>query len=272
MGWSQAELAGRADVSTGMVAMVETGRANVSVDLAGRLLTTLGVSLDVRFVVPFVEPRQRDAAHARSVAYVQRRLERAGFRVRREVEVGSGRSHGWIDLLAWHPNSGVLLVVEVKTEIHDVGQIERTLGWYGREARRPAREMGWHPTSIGRWLLVLATEANDQRLVENREALGQSFPARVPPMPGEPGQAPGLAMFDPSSRRRSWLIRARIDGRRSVAPYRDYRDFVGRRITGSAGGRSLPSSGSGTALRGRATTMQSGRHSTRGCERSAQPG
>ena len=39
----------------------------------------------------------------------------------------------------------------------------------------------------------------------------------------------GLAMIDPSSRRREWLIRTTVDGRRSAAPYVDYADFMRRR-------------------------------------------
>jgi hypothetical protein len=42
-------------------------------------------------------------------------------------------------------------------------------------------------------------------------------------------QGQSLAMIDPSSRRREWLIRTAVDGRRSAAPYADYADFIDRR-------------------------------------------
>jgi hypothetical protein len=38
----------------------------------------------------------------------------------------------------------------------------------------------------------------------------------------------GLALCDPASRRREWLIRTRLDGRRSELPYRDYADAARR--------------------------------------------
>jgi hypothetical protein len=38
-------------------------------------------------------------------------------------------------------------------------------------------------------------------------------------------------LVDPISRRRAWLWRTRLDGRRSTPPYRDYRDAA-RRLGG----------------------------------------
>ena len=47
-----------------------------------------------------------------------------------------------MDLLAWHPATGLLLVIEVKTELHDLGANERQLNWYEREAWAAARRLG----------------------------------------------------------------------------------------------------------------------------------
>lgn len=180
VGWSQSELSRAAGVSTGMVAKVESGAANVTVDLAGRLLSALGVTIDLRPSMPFASPRQRDAVHSQCAAYVQRRLEATGWLVAREVEIVHGRSHGWIDVLAFNPTTPELLVIEVKTEIHDIGRIERTLAWYGRQALIAATKLGWRARSARPWLILLATEENESRLRVNREALAQSFPARAP--------------------------------------------------------------------------------------------
>jgi transcriptional regulator with XRE-family HTH domain len=224
MGWSLDELAARANVSKGMVVLIEHGQANVTVDLAGKVLSALDVTIDLRITSPHVEPRQRDAAHARCVAYAARRLVGHGWLVRREVEIKGRGSHGWIDILIFEPETRTLLVIEVKTEIHDVGQIERTLHWYGREARSVGVGLGWRPATVRTALLVLATDANDDRLRENRDALAQTFPVRAMALL-ERGDS-GLALIDPRSRRRDWLIRARIDGRRSPARYRNYAHFL----------------------------------------------
>ena len=233
VGWTQAELGVRAHVSRGMIARVETGDVNLTFEAGGTILEALGIQADLYVRMPFVAGprRQRDAAHARCSAYVQRRLERAGWLVAREVEVVHGRSHGWIDLLAFNPLTRVLIVIEIKTQLDDVGEVERTLGWYQREAWGAAKARGWRPARVAGWLLVLATEASDDRIRVNREALAVAFPGRVPGLLDSlPARA--LAMIDPSSRRRDWLIRSRVDGRRSVAPYRDYADFM-RSIRGS---------------------------------------
>jgi hypothetical protein len=143
-----------------MVTRVEQGDVNATIESAGRMLDALDV--DVRLVcrLPFTtgSPLQRDGAHATCSAYIQRRLEAAGWLIAREVEIVHGRSHGWIDLLAFDPRSGTLVVIEVKTEIDDVGRIERTLAWYQREAWSVARRLGWRPSRVAAWLLLLATE------------------------------------------------------------------------------------------------------------------
>lgn len=235
IGWSQADLARRARMSQPTVSAVERGRVgDVTFETAWRLLVALGARASLAIEPPYLgdRTRQTDAAHARCTSHVGRRLERAGWLVAREVEVGGGRSRGWIDVLAYHPRTGLVLVVEVKTELHDLGRIERTLGWYEREAWASARRLGWRPRRVVGMLLILATEANEDRLRSNREALDGGFPVRAVAL----GRAVddgdvafdgrGLAMIDPRSRRRVWLRPARIDGRRSPAPYADYAGFM----------------------------------------------
>lgn len=234
-GWSQRELGRRARVSRQMVGRVERATVSPSLEVSARLFGALGIEAELVVRLPFLmdRQRQRDPAHARCGAYVQRRLEKANLAVRREVEVVHGRSHGWIDLLAIDPHSGTLLVIEIKTQLDDLGQIERSLSWYEREAVAAARRLGWRPRRVNGWLLLLATAAADSRVVENREALGAAFPGRAPGMiewlrGSDPGALDrrALAMIDPRNRRQAWLIRSRVDGRRTPAPYRDYADFM----------------------------------------------
>jgi transcriptional regulator with XRE-family HTH domain len=176
--------------------------------------------------------RQHDRAHACCSAFVRRRLERNNWDVAQEVEIVLGRSHGWIDILAFNERSRVLLVGEIKTELHDLGEIQRTMGWYAGESGSSARRLGWEARVVVRCLLVLATGDNDARIAANRELLRQAFPARsrrVARIVADPSSATataGLVMFDPRARRRQWIQGVTADGRRAVAPYLDYRDFV----------------------------------------------
>lgn len=179
--------------------------------------------------------RQRDAAHARCSAYVRRRLERLGWEVAQEVEIAVGRTHGWIDTMAFHPAVATLLVGELKTEVHDVGELQRSVAWYEREAWAAARRLGWSPRKVIVCLFVLATEQNDARIAGNREILAQAFPVRsqkVQRWLQDPSfsaaRARALVLIDPLRRGRGWILGARADGRRTVAPYVDYRDFVTR--------------------------------------------
>jgi transcriptional regulator with XRE-family HTH domain len=235
LGWSQMDLALRAGMSQSTISRLERGQAtDVTIGTAWRVLEAMGARPSLTVEPPYLgdRARQRDAAHARCTSHVGRRLERSGWLVAREVEVGGGRSRGWIDVLAFHPPTGLLLVIEVKTELHDLGQVERTLGWYEREAWAAARRRGWRPRRVCSGLLLLATEANEERLRSNREAIDSSFPVRAGELRdviggsqvGSSGRA--LALIDPRSKRRLWLRPTRLDGRRSAAPYADYAGFM----------------------------------------------
>jgi len=233
---TQQTLADAVGVSRAYIATIEGGRGNPSLDLVARIADRLGIQVDLVGTRPVViSPRQLDLVHARCSGYVDRRLRRAGWDVRREVQIVHGRHHGWVDLLAFDPRTGTLLIVEVKTRIDDLGAIERQLGWYERSAIDLARMSGWRPRSTSAWLLVLATDEVDAALRANGEALQAAFPNRAPTMSEildgrmtPESRSRGLALIDPSSRRRDWLMKTRLDGRRSLAPYRDYADAARR--------------------------------------------
>lgn len=223
-------------MSQSMVCDLERGALrDLTFSTASRLLSAMGARLVVEVDVPFLgdRQRQRDPAHARLSAHVIARLRRAGWETTAEVEVGGDRSRGWIDVLAFHPTSGVMLVIEIKTEIHDLGQIERSLGWYEREAWVVARRLGWRPSREIGCLLLLATAANERRIATNRASIQVGFPLRARHLGlvvnGEPAAGDtrrAIALIDPRSRRKAWCVALQIDGRRSPAPYLDYADFM----------------------------------------------
>jgi DNA-binding XRE family transcriptional regulator len=232
---SQRELAVAAGVSRAHVAAIESGRANPSLALVDRVAAALGLEVElVARPTTVIGPRQRDVVHARCSAYVQRRLETSGFLCAREVVVVQGTFRGWIDLLAFEPGTGTLLVIEIKTVLDDLGGAERQLGWYERVAEGPARSQGWHVRRTRAWLLCLASTEVENAVRLNRDALRVAFPVRAGPMrDGLAGRRPlppgrGLALIDPSRRRRDWLLPTRLDGRRRAAPYRSYGDAASR--------------------------------------------
>ncbi len=241
LGWSQHELGIRAGVSRSMVAKVESGAGNATIRVVFVLTDALGLHAELRLDAPFLADRvrQREPAHARCIGHARTRLELAGWRTASEVEVRGHRSRGWIDIVAYEPRRRTLQIVEIKTELPDLGALERQVGWYEREAWAVARRLDWPSSRIVSVVMLLMTEANEERLRLNRDELALAFPLRAgdlaarladPEMSWPPG-ARGLAMIDPLSRRSAWLRPARIDGRRRAAPYADYAGFM-RRVRG----------------------------------------
>lgn len=236
-GWLQAVLAGRVGVSRSYITAIERSLANPTLDMIVRLTTVLGFEIDLmaRSAIVVGDRRQRDAVHAWCSGYVDRRLVAGAWETAREVELIDGRWRGWIDILAFDPRTGTLLVIEIKSRIDDVGAIERQVGWYGRAARRLARARGWDVRRVEVWLLVLASGEVDASILANRDALARAFPVRASDLaalldgtrPARDGQH-GIAAVDPARRRRAWILPTRLDGRRGAAPYRDYRDAAER--------------------------------------------
>lgn len=229
--WTQRRLAAVSGLSQSMISEIE--RALVSdlpVATALRLLHALDVRVDLRLLAPTMSAAPvRDRAHARCVAYVARRLERAGWIVATEVAVGDDRWRGFIDVLAFHPSARVLLVIEVKVDFDDVGAVDRQLGGYERFVWAAARDLGWRPRAMSGCLFLLATDANDRRLMEHRSYLDRRFRVRASDLAAfvaDPDRPPGrgergLAMIDPRTRRTRWILPTWLDGRRNAARYAD---------------------------------------------------
>src|SRR5438045_3498710 len=100
---TQRQLAATVGVSHAYIATIESGRANPSLRLVERISEALGLDVDLVARQPIIlgGTNQRDSVYARCSGHVDRRLRGAGWSTAREVEVIQGRSHGWIDVLAY---------------------------------------------------------------------------------------------------------------------------------------------------------------------------
>jgi len=237
--WPQRELSRRSGIPQSTISKLERSRlADPPLATLALLIEVMGGRFRIDLDAPILGDRrgQVDPAHVRMSGYVCRRLEAKGWSVATEVEVGDGRSRGWIDLLAFRATTRHVLVIEIKTEIHDLGTIDRKLAWYERESWAAARRLGWRPTAVTGCLMLLMTQANDAAIRFNRDSLDSLFrlrsPDLLPFLDGSNVELPrntrALAMVDPRSKRRSWVRPATIDGRRSPAPYVDYAHFMRR--------------------------------------------
>ena len=231
---TQRDLAEAVGLSRGHIAKIEAGRANPTVDQIDRIGRALGMRLDLVATPPtfLSERRTHDLVHARCSGHLGRRLIGDGWLIAREVEVVEDGIHGWVDLLAFDPDTHTLLIIEIKTRLDDLGAIERQIGWYERLAPAIAAGRGWVPARQAAWLVLLASDEVDRSLVAGRDVIESAFPGRARDMVGALGRAAApirsLAMVDPTNRRRDWLIRTRLDGRRTAAPFRDYADAARR--------------------------------------------
>ena len=240
VGWTEHELAERAGTSQSSVCRVLAGEPSaMRLDRVGDIADALGVRLRSMVDQPFRvgAPIQHDLVHARACAYIGRRLIERGWTVRQEVEIGRP-VRGWIDTLAYREADAALFATEFKSEHRDAGAIQRSLGWYEREAWHVARELGWRPRVLGSALLLLFSSENDEAVAQNRDYLAQACPGRATdlarwldsPFHARPGRS--LALIDPISRRRSWLRSTRSDGRRTEAPYHGYADCAQALVAG----------------------------------------
>ncbi len=135
------------------------GRAlDVRLELVGR---SRGADLD----------RLANARHAALADFVVREIiSIGGWAVRPEVSFAHYGERGVVDLLAWHERTRSLLVIELKTEIVDIGEILGTLDRKRRLGSFIARGIGWAPLSVSCWLGV-ANGASNRRRVEAHHAV-----------------------------------------------------------------------------------------------------
>lgn len=179
-GWRQDDLAATAGVTRANVAKIEHSHAD---DIQLARTRAICAALDVRLdLVPRWRGgdldrvlNARHSAMAESMAIAFGRL--SGWIVRPEVSFSIWGERGVIDLLAWHPVRRALLVVELKTELVDIGDLLATADRRRRLAPRIGHEQGWDPAVVGSWLAVLETSANAERIQRHSTLLRAAFPA-----------------------------------------------------------------------------------------------
>lgn len=113
------------------------------------ILGGVGARIDYRMLWNGPElDRLLDAGHAALEAVIKGQLERWGWLVRVEVSYSRYGERGRIDLLAFHPGSRILLVIEIKTALVDVQALLGSLDAKVRLAPHVAAPLGWQPVAI----------------------------------------------------------------------------------------------------------------------------
>lgn len=176
--WRQLDLAATAGVSRALVARIEVGNAGaIPVQKLEKVANALGARTDLRLSWNGEAlDRLLDAEHAGLVEAVASRLRLIGWEVAAEVTFWIRGERGSVDLLAWHPISRIVLVIEVKSVVPDIQALLASLDRKARLAIEIARTRTWSPLAVGR-LLVIGESRTSRRRVE---ALPATFAAEYP--------------------------------------------------------------------------------------------
>jgi hypothetical protein len=150
-----------------VVARVERGAADsVTIRLLDRIAQRLDARLDVRLLWQGEAlDRLLDARHAALVEATIRILAAAAWLTAVEVSFNIRGERGAIDILAFHPPTRSVLVIEVKSVVPDIQAMLMTLDRKVRLARVVARERGWDPATVS-VLLVLAEDRTARRRID----------------------------------------------------------------------------------------------------------
>jgi transcriptional regulator with XRE-family HTH domain len=150
LGLTQGAVATAAHVSRGAVSLIERGAAaRLTLSTIEAVLAVIGARLDLRLLWNGTElDRMADSLHATLAAAIKRRLERWHWIVLVEVSYNHYGDRGRIDLLAWHPATGMLLVIELKTDLVNVQALLGSLDVKTRLARGIAASRGWAVTGV----------------------------------------------------------------------------------------------------------------------------
>ena len=174
-------MATAAGISQASVSQIELGRWDaMSVRTLCRVFDAVEADIDVtvRYRGGQLD-RLLDERHAATASAVSRLLSSRDWAVTPEVSFNHYGDRGSIDLIAFHPPSRVLLVVEVKSEIASVEETLRRVDIKVRLGRLIASErLGVEPGSVVRLLAVRASSANRDRVARLDVLLGLAFPLR----------------------------------------------------------------------------------------------
>jgi transcriptional regulator with XRE-family HTH domain len=178
--WRQADLALAAGVSREAVSLMERGHAErITLGSIRRTCTALEIRLDQA-------PRwrggdldrllnARHAAMAEAMAVSFHGL--AGWILRPEVSFSVYGERGVVDFAAWHPVRRALLLIELKTELVDIGDLMATADRRRRLASRIGRDQAWDPLVVGVWVVLANRSTNLRRIREHSTVLRAAFPA-----------------------------------------------------------------------------------------------
>lgn len=178
--WTQQELADRVGVSAGLVSLIERGHLD---SVSTRVLRRIAAALDCRIEVRVFSrggdlDRLLNAGHAALREEIMRFIgDLPPWLQQPEVSFAVYSERGVIDILCFHPPSGSLLVIELKTELVSFEDLLATMDIRMRHAKSIARDRGWDAKSVSGWIVVAESQANRRRARRQAATLAAAYPA-----------------------------------------------------------------------------------------------
>jgi transcriptional regulator with XRE-family HTH domain len=179
-GWRQSDVAHRANISPGVVSLIENGRLDqVAPRTLRRVADVLGIRVETSVRLPHGEiDRLLNAGHAALHEELARYLHTLpGWLHSPEVSFAIYGERGVIDILAFHEPTRALLVIELKTELVSLEDLLTSMDRRLRLAKKIAAERGWNAASTSGWVVITSSDANRRRVRSLASVLRSAFPA-----------------------------------------------------------------------------------------------
>lgn len=161
-----------------MISRIERGRLrNLSIDALLRVAEVLEIRIDwvARWRGGELD-RMLNAGHAALHVVVAQLFVGTPWVSAPETTFSFYGERGVIDILAFHPPTGSLLVIELKTGLVDVHELMSAVDRYRRLAPRIASERGWRVRSVSVWVAFLDTKTTRRRVATHAPVLRNAFP------------------------------------------------------------------------------------------------
>lgn len=153
--------------------------AGMTLAVIDRTAAALGASVSVQVRWHGEElDRLLDAAHAGIQHAIATSLRVLGWDVRVEVSFNHFGDRGRVDVMAFHPLSRIVLVVEVKSGLGDLQETLGRIDVKARLARQIAAELGWGDVRAVVPALVIGDSRLARRTVARHAALFSRYSLR----------------------------------------------------------------------------------------------
>jgi transcriptional regulator with XRE-family HTH domain len=174
----QIDVARLAGVSDSTISRIERGHLTVfSLAVIRQLCRVLEARAELVLWTRSGEvERIADRRHAELVERLIAVLHGLGWVARPEVSFNIRAERGLVDILAWHAATATLLLIEVKTEIVDVGELFGTFDRKRRLGLEIGRLAGFEARAIAAALVVADTHTNHRRIVAHSASFGAALP------------------------------------------------------------------------------------------------